>query len=500
MIKRIAIFLSFSVGFLSLSQEILWVRLLGFWGQGVPYILSVVLSCFLLGVAVGAIFGKKLCSKPFFSIRWACYIWLGIGVSDVLIPHLFPWMMASNFYMPLFMVLIFFTAALKATIFPIAHHLFTRVDANRVGASLSYVYMANIAGSSLGPILTGFVLLNTLSLFDIFTLIGFLGVLIALLMGVNFLKPISRKVFGYYALVLVPMISISLFGRPSLSDVIQGMEDDPIVFVLENRQGVVHVVEDNDGRVVYGGNVYDGRLNILLTKNTNMIDRVFLLSALNPQAKNVLVVGLSGGAWTRVLAGNSNIQKIDVVEINPGYIDLIKTNDHIAHFLKDERVSIFIDDGRRWLRNANLQNHYDLIVMNTTFHWRLYSTNLLSREMMLLAKESLSVDGIFAFNATGSKDAHYTAASVFDESYRWSNFIYSSNRPFLKSTEEIADTIRHLYPFSSWPYEDFSSVDLESLFGKNDFFSIEQEAASIGRPLEIITDGNMIVEYKYGRE
>lgn len=500
MIRGIAIFLSFSVGFLSLSQEILWVRLLGFLSQGVPYILSIVLSCFLLGVAGGAVLGKKLCGNPSFSVRWVCYIWLGIGVSDVLIPHIFPWMMASNFYMPLFMVLIFLTAALKATIFPIAHHLFTRADASRVGVSLSYVYMANIAGSSLGPILTGFVLLNALPLFDIFTLIGFFGVLVALLMGINFLKPISIKVFGYYALAFVSVISIFLFNRPSLSGFIQSVEDDPIVFVSENRQGIVHVVGDDDGGVVYGGNVYDGRLNILLTKNTNMIDRVFLLSALNPQAKNVLVVGLSGGAWTRVLAGNSNIQKIDVVEINPGYIDLIKTNNHIAHFLKDERVSVFIDDGRRWLRNANLQNHYDLIVMNTTFHWRLYSTNLLSREMMLLAKESLSVDGIFAFNATGSKDAHYTAASVFNESYRWSNFIYSSNRPFLKSAEEIADTIRQVYPSSSWTFEDFASVDLESLFGKNDFFSIEQEKVSIDRPLEIITDENMIVEYKYGRK
>lgn len=498
MIKKVAIFLSFAVGFLSLSQEILWVRLLGFLSHGAPYILSIVISCFLLGIAVGAVWGKRLCQSPRFKNTWLCGCWLMIGVTDIFIPHSFPWMMSSDFYLPLFVIMIFLTAAFKATIFPIVHHLFTSSDSAKVGSSLSYVYMANIIGSSLGPILTGFILLNFLSTFDVFHLIAIIGLAIALLMGLIFLRPRIGVMYGYCCSILLVVFLVTTTHQNTLVEVLQ-MANDEVVFISERREGIIHTIKgDADGDIVYGGNTYDGRMNFLLTKNTNKIDRVFLLSALKPKAEKVLVIGLSGGAWTKILTGNKNIKEIDVVEINPGYIDLIKANKDMASLLADERVSIYIDDGRRWLRNANLPNHYDLIVMNTTFHWRAYATNLLSREMLLLVKSSLVGDGLFTFNATGSKDAHETAASIFKESYRWSNFIYSSEQSFIKPPEELAAEVRKLYPLSSWPYEDMSTIDLETLFSNYEFISIEQERASMTRPLEVITDDNMIVEYRYG--
>ena len=43
--------LSFAIGFLSLSEEILWVRLVGFAYSGVPQSFSFVLGSFLLGIA-----------------------------------------------------------------------------------------------------------------------------------------------------------------------------------------------------------------------------------------------------------------------------------------------------------------------------------------------------------------------------------------------------------------------------------------------------------------
>ena len=47
---RLAWLLSFGAGFLSLSQEILWVRLVGFLQQGVPQAFSWVLGLYLLSL------------------------------------------------------------------------------------------------------------------------------------------------------------------------------------------------------------------------------------------------------------------------------------------------------------------------------------------------------------------------------------------------------------------------------------------------------------------
>ena len=52
--RSLALLLSFSVGFLSLSQEIAWVRIVGFAYQGKPQAFSFVLVVFLAGIASGA--------------------------------------------------------------------------------------------------------------------------------------------------------------------------------------------------------------------------------------------------------------------------------------------------------------------------------------------------------------------------------------------------------------------------------------------------------------
>jgi spermidine synthase len=495
--KYIALLMSFLIGFLSLSQEILWVRLLGFLSNGAPYILSLVLSSFLLGIALGAILGKKICANPGFSLRWVFLLWFFIGFIDLLMPEAFPVLMASDFNILLFMLLIVFSAALKACIFPVAHHLFTTSNEKQLGQSLSYVYLSNILGSTLGPLLVGFVLLDFVSLFDVFRLVGFVGLFVSIFIAIFIID--KGRVLGVVSLSVFTAISgWCVFGSPSsFSGYLNTSSVNPVVFVAENRQGIIHVVKDDSrGDIIYGGNVYDGRSNISLLKNTNLIDRVFMLSALHPSPKKVLVVGLSGGAWTKVLSGNYSIEKIDVVEINPGYLDYIKSNHLMNSILNDKRITINIDDGRRWLRSPDKRNYYDLIVINATFYWRAYSTNLLSVEMAELVKSSLAEGGIYAFNATGSKDAHYTVASVFNHSYRWSNFIYSAEHDFISSPDDIVEKIMKKY--EGWDYDSWKHEDLLKIFSDKKFVSIDDELRDSSRPLEIIKDDNMIVEYKYG--
>lgn len=496
MLKSISLAMSFLVGFLSLSQEILWVRLLGFLTQGVPNVISIVLSCFLLGIAVGAIVGKRICCHRSFSILWVLYLWSAIAATDFIIPEALLGIMASDFYMPVFMVLILFAAALKATIFPIAHHLFTSANEKNLGQSLSYVYLSNILGSTLGPLLTGFFLLDVLSLFDVFRVVAWFGLLFAVFMAFYSIKYKSKLALPFVLFFLM-IFGVAVSERSTFYQYVQMSAASPVVFMSENRQGIIHVAKDEiKGNVIYGGNTYDGRTNISLINNSNLIDRVFLLSALHPKPEKVLVIGLSGGAWVKVLSGNKDVEKIDVIEINPGYLNYIKTEKAISSILDDNKVTIHIGDGRRWLRKPEVKRYYDLIVVNNTFHWRSYSTNLLSKEMMELVKSSLAFGGIYAFNTTGSADAHLTAAAVFSESHRWSNFVYSSDVPFVKQAGDISNTIRKKY--SSWKYDDLSSPGVEKIFESKRFISIDEEKAAVNRSLEVITDENMIVEYKYG--
>ena len=171
--------------------------------------------------------------------------------------------------------------------------------------------------------------------------------------------------------------------------------------------------------------------------------------------------------------------------------------------MNDPKINIHIDDGRRWLKR-NSDKKYDLIIMNTTYHWRSGATNLLSQEMMEIAKNSLNPNGIIAFNSTRSPDTLKTAQSVFKYAY-WGTlgFIYVSDS-MIKIDEVIAKDRLDKLVLDGRPLFNEDSKQLENgaykktlstqLLTLDEFEKLQ----NLGRDLEIITDSNMITEYKYG--
>ena len=267
---------------------------------------------------------------------------------------------------------------------------------------------------------------------------------------------------------------------------------------IENRHGIVHSVATPGEDTVYGGNVYDGNTNTDLLRNTNMIDRAYLLYGLHPAPKRVLVIGLSSGAWTRILTAMPTVEKIDVVEINPGYIEMIRSYPHLAPLLDDPRLSLHIDDGRRWLRRSHEQ--FDLIVMNTTFHWRANITNLLSAEMQQLISNSLAPDGIVAFNTTSSYDVFKTSSEVFPHAYMFRNFVYAAKYDFRELLPKLPAHLMQLRQgdrpmIPDTPDYQQALVKLSSI----KFIQIEQIDEIYPRKLRTVTDQNMITEFRYGR-
>jgi SAM-dependent methyltransferase len=125
-----------------------------------------------------------------------------------------------------------------------------------------------------------------------------------------------------------------------------------------------------------------------------------------------MVIGLSLGAWAQVIANNPQVERVTVVEINPGYLRLIPKYPAVASVLHNPKVSIEIDDGRRWLvRNPSAK--FDVIVSNTTFNWRAHITNLLSREFLEIVRKHLKPGGVFFYNTTSSGEVQRTGVAVF---------------------------------------------------------------------------------------
>ena len=87
--------------------------------------------------------------------------------------------------------------------------------------------------------------------------------------------------------------------------------------------------------------------------------------AVNPDIKNVLVIGAGDGGTVRELTKYKSIQNIDMVEIDRMVVDACKEFlPTVASKLNDSRVHIFIDDGLRFVRTV--ENKYDLIIVDST--------------------------------------------------------------------------------------------------------------------------------------
>jgi spermidine synthase len=285
-------------------------------------------------------------------------------------------------------------------------------------------------------------------------------------------------------------------------------EAKPLVKILENRSGIITV--DASG-TVFGHGMYDGRFNTDLKHDTNGIIRPYALSLFHRAPRNVLMIGLSTGSWAQVIASNPEVEKLTVVEINPGYLAMIAQAPEVASVLANPKVTIVTDDGRRWLRN-NPDRKFDVIVSNTTWHFRANVTNLLSVEFLDLVKDHLAAGGAFFYNTTDSARVQRTGCLGFAEGARFTNHMVVSQSPigwdfarWRRVLEAYRIDGRPL--FDSDRAEDGAVLDrLATMEGS----LAAQEALAPGRPIEPcpdilartagkrpVTDDNMGSEWRY---
>lgn len=513
---RAARFISFWTGFCSLSLEIAWVRLYGYANQSTPQAFGFVLMVYLLGISAGAYWGKRICQKNDRSAteKYSVVALCICAILAVLAPQAY--MLSGQFALddlaaPLGM---FVTAAGLSVLFPITHHLGTPQDSAGVrakkGRHFSKVYLLNVLGAALGPLVTGYILLEFFTLAQVFFLLAAVLLLTAVCAAWLYRMKFGRA-WGIGILIasVVPLAigwqsvqDPNLFGREFSS-----FNSKKVHAVLENRHGAITISKEDvtlPGMPpfvdfsVYGGNVYDGKVNLDMERNTNGLQRPLALHVLQPRAKRALVVGLSIGTWLAVLEGFPGIEQIDVIEINPGYMQMAQAFPPQARALQDPRVKLHVDDARRWLQ-FNSQERYDVILMNNTWHWRANSGMLLSREMMQLTQQHLSPQGVLAFNATGSVDAFYTATQVFKQVRRYVNFIYAADWDCFSraNAPEAWEALRDV-TIDGKPAFKADSLQIQK-FARTPFVTIEQDLEKLERIPEVITDDNMLVEYRRGR-
>ena len=417
-------------GFISLGYEIVFYRVYSFASGGSPRCFSFVLGAFLTGIAFGSLGARHLCKTAESRVlirSIAALVLLGNVVGFLSVPVL-AWAVqyaSYEFTLPLAAV----AAGLLGATFPLVCHISVDSHGN-AGPGLSYLYLSNIVGSAAGSFLMGYVLMDLLSLRAIAVLLAGFGIATALVILTAAGSGGKVKVWaaGFAAFAIVYLSAPSLFGtlyeRLLFKDEYEtGMKFTDIV---ETRSGVVTVDSD---RLLYGGGARDGVLTTQLLTEDNCI-RPFSLSFIHPSPKDVLLVGVAGGAWSQIVANHPQVERAIAVEINPGYLEIIRRYREVAPVLKNPKLQIVVDDGRRWMA-ANSTRKFDAILMDTVQHWRSNATNLLSVEMLTMARGMLKPGGVIYYNTTYSDDAQLTGVTLFANAIRFGPFLAVSEMPLL---------------------------------------------------------------------
>jgi spermidine synthase len=432
-------------GFIALGFEIAWFRVFSLASSDRALAFALLLSTYLAGIAAGSFIGGKLTEQKGSEeiLRIVGGLLLLAGTISVYVPPLIASLKWKNITFLAGAPVLFLVAALLGSVLPLLCQLGVAAD-EKAGRGVSLVYVSNILGSTLGSLLIGFVLMQHFGLRQVSQGLGMAAVITGggvLLFGRGrFGKlPTWAPVTMLAALIAVLAASRSysgLFERLLFGpDAARAMS---FAQTVENRNGVINVLQNG---AVYGGGVYDGYFNIDPFADVNMVVRAYALSAFHPAPKRMLMIGLSSGSWGQILANHPQVESFDIVEINPGYLDLIPEYPAIRSLLTNPKVHIYVDDGRRWLL-AHPEARYDAIVANTTFFWRDHSSNLLSVDYLKIVRGHLNTGGVYYYNTTSSDDVVATGLRVFPYGLRVFNFLAVSDAPIQVDKEHWMAILR----------------------------------------------------------
>jgi len=437
----IGMLLAGAAGFVSLAYEIVWYRLYSFASAGAASSFALLLAYYLLGVAYGSFAVRDACRQKY---RNNALLTLRAGSNVVILGTIAaflvgPALARALVHVPLGFTypFVFIAAALLGSAFPLLSHA-TIDPAKSAGKHISFLYLSNIIGSTLGSFLVGFVVLNYWSTRATSLLLLCLGFIIATVLAVLSGRKQRNGLFAGGCVVCLALAfgSGALFSGMYERLLFKTTYTSGLKFSdqLENRSGVIAVHSESaefgyPTSVVYSGGAYDGRFNVGLVHDSNRLFRAYAVSGLHPHPNSVLIIGLAGGSWAQVIANDPQVKDITIVEINPGFLPLIREHPEVESLLRNPKVHIVIDDGRRWLV-GHPDQRFDFILMNTTFNWRANMTNLLSTEFMALLRAHMNPGGIAYYNTTWSRDVLATGISVFPYALRLDSFLAVSDSPF----------------------------------------------------------------------
>jgi spermidine synthase len=402
--NNLLLFIVFLTGAAVLIIEITATRLLSVYFGNTIYTVSSIISVVLLALSLGYFMGGRLADKK--GTEFLFYQVIALSGLSVFLLHLLNMyivpQISTDFSLregPLVSSLILFLlpGILLGMLSPIVAKLQkVRLKKQGIGQITGDVFFWSTLGSIAGSLGTGFYLIPNYGISEI--IVG-TGAALFLLGLIGMLIPRRQGTSGGIFIVLLLTLPLLHLALVSFND-------------RKEHASVVHRQEGvYDNIVIYDNEYYgvqarflqqslDASSAMYLNSDQLVYDytkyyEVYKLVTSNPE--NALVIG--GGAYSvpKALLQDEPDIKVDVAEIEP---DLFALGQKYFNVPKDARLTNYVEDGRRLLRDKDTS--YDLI-FSDAYHFSI-PAHLTTKEFFELSKSKLKPEGVFVANVIGSLD------------------------------------------------------------------------------------------------
>lgn len=458
--------LVFVSGFLAISLEILWFRLLGALMRANAYDFALILGVFLLADALGIFLGAWLARRVLDPER--LFLWLqgmvGVyalaAVAALYLAH--AWFGLDAFFidgpsygslhreilrMGLYGVLAGVVAAPPALVlgvtFPIVQKAVQR-RASQIGWQLGLVQLSNIAGNTAGAVVTGLALLSLVGTSGVLRCLGVVA-LLCLLGCLGRQRPVRALApplprLGRPATVLLalPLLLLVLLlpGDHALWARLHGAAAGSGAIVREDATGVAVFRPNPNGTYTLFVN---GAFQTVSRPRTPLLEHEPVSEALgfigplvHRHARSVMLIGYGGGNTLIGTGVDPATRHIRVVEIARPVIEAVRALGRRTGIpaatlpFRDPRIERVIADGRHALFTD--PQRYDIIIAETIVPRTAGSNLLFSRAFFEEMRKRLRPGGL-AVQWAASPRTVATFRSVFPYVIRLNTVLLGSRRP-----------------------------------------------------------------------
>ena len=437
--RTVMSWLFFFTGFVALGHEVVWTRFLSLVLHNNVYTYTLTLSVILLGIVIGSwIISRSSDDSERHVFRFgmvqvasAVLVFLVLMLPAGLWQR---WMDPQSITAQLWVIsLVMLIPAIFAGIsFPLGIRLVVDV-ASHAGSGVGRMAAINTLGGIAGSLAVGFLMLPWIGLENTLRATTGIGMLVGifswlLLEGSSPVKRRGKLIILFSLLWLLISLSSNSFyiKRMRLPGDFLAADGQLIAEPVEGVGSYMAVLGVGSQKELQVNRMWQGTDQ---KNHQTTAAHIPMLFHRNP--RKVLVVGLGTGQTARSFLAHP-VEKLDVVEIEQGLVNLVVEHFDGASWMGRDEVEMIIDDGRNYVSHTS--GTYDVISLEVGQVFRPGVATFYTRDFYQEARDRLSPGGVvcqFVPLNFLSRDDFLSVVATFTETFPQSVLWYNTSELLL---------------------------------------------------------------------